>query len=611
MSNQGNVYLGYNLVLIVQIPAKFLPGEHSTLNRVVEAVVTCHLRARFNKTQDEARSKTITKAVLKHVTIGQWNDRIPEELKKEASSRHAKGTCESPTVGHVYLLLMMTEGDAPRDVTDLHAKLCAADPHVRVEGFFIDSEAAEQLPCIKNPDKHGACAPYYPSDHRRVDRTCADLYPLASRVCGAFVEYKSDLICQSGNPNPQNRQVLGAQDLVKCESGETRVPYPREEVVKKILDVRDAVELICDGLDGSMNYFPPVPRYMQHIFAGRHNSDESVRARYKFPFGVWFRGQSRVCYDLNPSLFREGQQRLVHTGCKKPQSPCVMYDETSMVHHFMLHEPAFRDQSQSLFEWLCLMQHYDAPSRLLDWTEDILSALYFAVWDTSVDCDGAVWVLNAGRLNEITRVSVPRRYACTPSSTDVILRSAMAVSHTGPELKTTLVKHGQLDQIRDAIKEDTFWDWLDGKATTQSSGVWKRLAYPVAVFPTRANDRVASQRGAFTLHGGKVYDEEIESIKVDERFPLPEGLIDISRTTTNEEDGELAPDRDGRRHKRFLDVYVVPSCAKRKLREQLKRLGVHVGSMFPELEYQARYIRHQWRFEPRRSDKPTAANRRV
>jgi hypothetical protein len=55
---------------------------------------------------------------------------------------------------------------------------------------------------------------------------------------------------------------------------------------------------------------------------------------------------------------------------------------------------------------LFLMQHYSVPTRLLDWTEDALAALLFAV-DTSgseaeagIEENPVVWCLNPVKLNE-------------------------------------------------------------------------------------------------------------------------------------------------------------------------------------------------------------------
>ena len=327
-----------------------------------------------------------------------------------------------------------------------------------------------------------------------------------------------------------------------------------------------------------------------------------MAARYKFPFGVWFRGQSRICHDVVPSLYHESQWSAIHPGCRKQSCDATMFDESTLVHHFMSHKPLLRHDYIDHFEWLCLMQHHGAPTRVLDWTENIMIALYFAVCDTTADCDGVVWALNAGRLNEITRVSESRRYVCLATSTDVVLRSAMAVSRTGTELRRTLMKLGKLEEVEAAVDDPWFWKWTMGRPTRHLSPTWHKLAAPVAVFPTRVNEREEDQLAAFTIFGGKQYDAKVTSIGEDERFSAPKGLVQLSRERCDLKSGIERQDWDKRTGwmptgKPFLEAFLVPCCAKRKLREQLKRLGVHVGSLFPELEHQSKYIRHQWRFE--------------
>lgn len=54
-----------------------------------------------------------------------------------------------------------------------------------------------------------------------------------------------------------------------------------------------------------------------------------------------------------------------------------------------------------------LMQHYKVKTRLLDWTEDALKALYMAINDNTKDVDGKdydakVWILNPFNLNIYT-----------------------------------------------------------------------------------------------------------------------------------------------------------------------------------------------------------------
>ena len=56
--------------------------------------------------------------------------------------------------------------------------------------------------------------------------------------------------------------------------------------------------------------------------------------------------------------------------------------------------------------WLFLMQHYGLPTRLLDWTESPLIALFFSIEEKKhEDEDGALWALCPTRLNNIQGVA--------------------------------------------------------------------------------------------------------------------------------------------------------------------------------------------------------------
>jgi hypothetical protein len=54
--------------------------------------------------------------------------------------------------------------------------------------------------------------------------------------------------------------------------------------------------------------------------------------------------------------------------------------------------------TDNYFEWLAIMQHYGSPTRLLDFTESIFIATYFAVVES--DSDPAICAINRYKLRD-------------------------------------------------------------------------------------------------------------------------------------------------------------------------------------------------------------------
>lgn len=103
---------------------------------------------------------------------------------------------------------------------------------------------------------------------------------------------------------------------------------------------------------------------------------------------LWFRGQPFAQWGLVPKLYRKE-----YRGSQEAE---IRQDFQSRALQLIQGRPPDRDDK---WEWYFLMQHYGAPTRLLDWTDNPLIALYFAVHDQPKPEDSAVWVLDPWWLN--------------------------------------------------------------------------------------------------------------------------------------------------------------------------------------------------------------------
>src|SRR5688572_23441055 len=86
---------------------------------------------------------------------------------------------------------------------------------------------------------------------------------------------------------------------------------------------------------------------------------------------LWYRGCGSASHTLSPSLYR-------HTKAKTPEAFADL--ERQLMTRFRQRSIPYHNRSLS-DDWdaLFFMQHYGVPTRLLDWTENPLIALHFAL----------------------------------------------------------------------------------------------------------------------------------------------------------------------------------------------------------------------------------------
>ena len=104
-------------------------------------------------------------------------------------------------------------------------------------------------------------------------------------------------------------------------------------------------------------------------------------------YGWIYRGQESSDWDLATSLERCCERHKVATGDRPKVERELCREFRRAYHHYALHIP----EKDSVAEWLALMQHYGAPTRLLDFSYSVHVAAYFAVEKAATA--SAVWAI--------------------------------------------------------------------------------------------------------------------------------------------------------------------------------------------------------------------------
>jgi hypothetical protein len=105
-----------------------------------------------------------------------------------------------------------------------------------------------------------------------------------------------------------------------------------------------------------------------------------------------FRGVTDESRDLTPKVGRPRKKGSVTVKI----IPYSLRDEKAVLAAFRQHARPFIQGDHTSIEWMAIAQHFGVPTRLLDWSDSLLAAAWFAVQEPrSADSDGAIWVTRA------------------------------------------------------------------------------------------------------------------------------------------------------------------------------------------------------------------------
>lgn len=290
---------------------------------------------------------------------------------------------------------------------------------------------------------------------------------------------------------------------------------------------------------------------------------------------LWFRGQPNYKHKLVPSIFRQGE----NFG--------VIYNEQKMFEEFKRRYPDQSDSHKTTYEWLTLMQHYGLPTRLLDWSSNLLAALYFCCINDKKE-DGALYIFDPTNMermygfNELLEMQVQVKSRSDFFNRliykldNVLDENSMLNGVTIGDLKKDLMKRSRFTGLSTGSTE-SFESLairtelpntvdIEGNTVPHIYQDIKRAFSNIIPFKApHLNPRIRQQHGFFTFHGGMFVDgmDFIPTGDMEDEMYTGQSLLKLK----------------------------ISKDDKSSLLRELSYAGIREATLFPEMEYQAKEIK--------------------
>ena len=390
----------------------------------------------------------------------------------------------------------------------------------------------------------------------------------------------------------------------------------------------------------------------------------TINSEQQYPVHLWFRGNRSPGHQLVPSIFRLQEEEKCTI--KKissyyvdiqPEKSSKMYEEGGLYIHLINRLPEIRSEFPSVLDILSLFRHYELPCRLLDWTENVLIALWMASEDNNKD--GELFALNARKLAET--VDLPHQKRIPPNTTVYTTESLHVLLRTGMVRTSYLDELFALPFVREGFLgngfSERFWEHLLKAVSlmkendigiiegTENMEQTENIIDKIIKYINNPSNSLSHEdaklykllykempplmkQQLYLYFDNSVTKEDIENLKKAQkaRLWLFKFLFDLRKPVT------VFPERRNirlmaqsgmftigggdflvkkvkrkgiecriprplhlnRENKYLICVARIPRECKQSLRVELERIGIHAANVYPELESQGKYLKNLW-----------------
>lgn len=304
------------------------------------------------------------------------------------------------------------------------------------------------------------------------------------------------------------------------------------------------------------------------------NSNSRVLGKKEQP--IWYRGHQSADYKLLPSIMRK---------YKEKKEKCKPDTKFSLASFFRQEYEEFKFRADGTSEaiervgytdsdYIALMQHHSVASNFLDWTEDALSALYFALegfFDKKAgkpSKSAILYVFNP-MLYNYARQKMILRWELNDDRKLEIEKEVVETARQGgiPNLTASYnVSKYNMYQLGD---ENRIFD-NSTPLTSEDMKNRKWIYYlPLAVYVSRLNKRIQAQSGIFLAYNIYTAPDENDGFDYVALETIQKKYLENYK-----EDQEICP---------FLYKIEIEENEREKIADWVRALGMSKEKCYPEL----------------------------